>query len=1159
MMRLLFRLSLRCAALLLCAVSVSGQAQEDAPDDPSPPAIQNGAPLTQQLIEHRKQDLEAAELSDDDKARCRALYQQAAEQLKLAEERQAAAAQWKKVLASAPETLAQHQQALSQPRKSQEIDISADASVAALEQLLAAARQRLADGEAKVKQLQQEPSRRADRRLQAAKEKQAAEELMARIDEALKAPVAPGQPMQIALAERTLQQASRMAAERELGMLAAEIPAYDATHDLLNAELQLAKREILDSQEAVQQLADHLEKRRRERTAEQAREARAALARAHPLLRPVAEETLRLTNISAGADGLTARIKATESALQDVKVTTVDVEALQAELNDKLDLLDGSSYLGEFLLRVRRSLPRDSELQRSLHLRNREIAQARIELANLRRDKGRLDNLDDELNTLRGSFSDDVSSRQRETLLQAAEELFTRRRELLRDLESDYTTYYNLLNDLNLHEQQLRAKARRVEELVDRKLMWVRGHAFYSRSDLRQVPGAARWLLQYDNWQTVGHDAWSALRQRPVLCIASLLLFVALALWRKPLQRRLNELGREAASSYLVPYETTMRALGITFLLTWLWPSLVFGLGWCLFFFYAGADFTRAVGAGLIVTGSVYVVLELTRRVLGRNGLAEAHFRWTDRRILLARRHLIWLSVSLLPILFFMEQLHWEGNPQRQDGLGRLLFVAALVLVSIFMHRVLRPLPQVVEGVETGNNSTLTKLAYWCAVLVPLLIGVLSLVGYHFTAWQLAFRLFVTACLVLAVLVFHGLAVRWLRLVRGRLALHQAQQRREAREQASDSEMRGTQEAEAEVEPEIDLQAVNRQTRQLLHVCVAVAAVAGLWLIWLQVLPFHELLERPLWSKMAAGAPDAGAESTGPAALVHVVAVSDLLLAVLILLLALLASRNIPGLIEISLPTTAPLDSGARYALSTIVRYVLVGGGIVAALSMIDIGWSRVQWLVAALSVGVGFGLQELVANFISGLILLFERPVRVGDIVTVDDVTGVVTRVQIRATTIRNWDRQDYIVPNKDLITGRVLNWTLSNEVNRVVITVGVAYASDPQAVRGLLQEIVGNYEHIVDDPAPLITFEGFGDSTLNFVVRAFLANMDNRMETINDLHTIIHQRFEAAGIEIAFPQRDINVRSLPHGALDSAPLNSQSGEETIPRGEALGDRSTE
>ena len=178
----------------------------------------------------------------------------------------------------------------------------------------------------------------------------------------------------------------------------------------------------------------------------------------------------------------------------------------------------------------------------------------------------------------------------------------------------------------------------------------------------------------------------------------------------------------------------------------------------------------------------------------------------------------------------------------------------------------------------------------------------------------------------------------------------------------------------------------------------------------------------------------------------------------------------------------------------------------------------------------------------------------RVGDIVTVDGVTGVITRVQIRATTIRNWDRQDYIVPNKDLTTGRVLNWTLTNHVNRIVIKVGVGYSSHASQVRGLLLQILDEHENVLEDPAPMVTFEEFGDSALQFVVRAFLANLDVRLETISDLHTTIHERMAEEGIEIAFPQRDINIRSIPQKGEAMVPLlaasETRAGKQSSPPG---------
>jgi potassium-dependent mechanosensitive channel len=179
--------------------------------------------------------------------------------------------------------------------------------------------------------------------------------------------------------------------------------------------------------------------------------------------------------------------------------------------------------------------------------------------------------------------------------------------------------------------------------------------------------------------------------------------------------------------------------------------------------------------------------------------------------------------------------------------------------------------------------------------------------------------------------------------------------------------------------------------------------------------------------------------------------------------------------------------------------------------------------------VGLGFGLQEIFANFVSGLIILFERPVRVGDIVTVDDISGVVSRIRIRATVITDFDRKELIVPNREFITGRVLNWTLSDQMNRVVINVGVAYGSDIDRVRDLLVKTASDNSFVLADPAPMATFEGFGDSSLCFVLRCYLPNLENRSSVVHDLHTKIHDRCRDEGIDIAFPQLDLHIRTSP------------------------------
>jgi potassium efflux system protein len=202
--------------------------------------------------------------------------------------------------------------------------------------------------------------------------------------------------------------------------------------------------------------------------------------------------------------------------------------------------------------------------------------------------------------------------------------------------------------------------------------------------------------------------------------------------------------------------------------------------------------------------------------------------------------------------------------------------------------------------------------------------------------------------------------------------------------------------------------------------------------------------------------------------------------------------------------------------------------GLLSTCAALGIGWSKVQWLVAAVTFGLGFGLQEIFANFISGLIVLFERPMRVGDVVTVGEVSGVVTRIRMRATTITDWDRKELIVPNKEFITGRLVNWTLSDRVLRIVFRVGVAYGSDTRLVHRLLLKAAADHPSVLTDPPPQALFVAIGESTLMFELRVYVPGLEVYGDVQHALNSAIDTMFRAAGIEIAFPQCDVHVRSI-------------------------------
>jgi potassium efflux system protein len=401
-------------------------------------------------------------------------------------------------------------------------------------------------------------------------------------------------------------------------------------------------------------------------------------------------------------------------------------------------------------------------------------------------------------------------------------------------------------------------------------------------------------------------------------------------------------------------------------------------------------------------------------------------------------------------------------------------------------------------------------------------------------------RLGSTIYLVLGLIMTNDLLLRWLYVSRRRLAWEKAKRKQAAKQEQSEKEHGEKSSQETAVvpieEPEIKISQIDEQNRTLLRTIMLFAALIGLWAIWAQILPALNILQKvQLWTYQVDVD---GVTKTLPITLGH------LITAIVVAALTFVSARNIPGVLEITLLKRLPMDAGARYALTTISRYAISAVGIIIAFNSIGINWSRLQWLVAALSVGLGFGLQEIVANFVSGLIILFERPYRVGDIVTIGQVSGRVTRIRIRATTIVDWDRRELIVPNKDFITGQLINWSLSDKITRLIIPVGIAYGSDKALAKKLLRRVAEDHPQVLEEPASSAYFLGFGDNSLNFELRVFIDEPLNRVQVTSDLHCAIDDAFREANIEISFPQRDVHLDQA--GPLEVRVLQEQGSQNS-------------
>jgi small-conductance mechanosensitive channel len=264
--------------------------------------------------------------------------------------------------------------------------------------------------------------------------------------------------------------------------------------------------------------------------------------------------------------------------------------------------------------------------------------------------------------------------------------------------------------------------------------------------------------------------------------------------------------------------------------------------------------------------------------------------------------------------------------------------------------------------------------------------------------------------------------------------------------------------------------------------------------------------------------------------------IMSIVLGIVILLVFILISKGLRKLLKTRVFDKYELDEGIQLVILKLMHYLLVGLGIIIAVQSIGLNLTSLAVVFGLLSVGIGFGLQNVASNFVSGLIILFERPIKIGDRITIGDVWGDVVNISLRATLVRTVDNITIIVPNSEFISSQVINWSHRDPKVRVHIPVGVAYGSDVPLVIKSLLEVAENHPHVMKDPAPKVWFSEFGNSSLNFELLVWILNPKQRLDTISELNRGIDDIFRKNKIQIPFPQRDLHVRS-------SVPIEASTG----------------
>lgn len=1106
-------------------VTPAAAAAASAIDDPDATKAASATTVEAQI---KKVDQSA--VTDEVKAIANKHNQQAVEFLRLADEANQKAVRLKEEIDGGPALIADLRKRLSEPLEKPEVALPLDAKPADLEALRAADESRLIEANKAVETWETKAKVRAERKPQMPSiiEKTTKQLAETRDQKVVADTVDP----LIEEARRTEQAAFTKLLQSQLQLYQIERSRYDALNELFPLQRDSAVRTRIQLEKRSEFWKTAILEAGKRESARQAAEAQQALQDAHPALKELAEKNADLTKQRASLQKFLAD---TRSDLDEIRKLSTDLQAEFQDAQAKESIVGLTTAIGLLLRNQRSHLPEEAEFRDRRREAELEMTRLQMEQMPLDDERKKLVDQADEAEQLVAAI-DSPLVRDRDEIQAMAFALLTDRQKYLDDILKDYDTCTKDLAELDIRCRALIDTSTEYRNYIDARVLWVRSAKAVGLDTPIKAAKGVQDISQGVNGGRILRVAISEVTRSPVTTTLVIMLVLLLLGMQSRLRTWISVTGAVGVSRSGPGIAASLVALTLTVIIASVWPAILWGVGIRLTQLGA-SEFLTASGLALRTTALVFWTVEIFRQMCRVNGIAHQHLLWPVDTVRSLHVRLVALLVTGLPFVYavkFTEQ--WKDGAWA-DSLGRLIFVAGMIVLSVNLRRIVRPNGPALRSVLLKNS---TGWAYrtryvWSSVIVftPILLAGLTLSGFQYTAEQLLVRVEATAWLFILLVVGFTLAMRWMQVAHRRMSLAHARERRQAAVAAAASGERSNEVPATVEQSRVDFSRVSEQMFKLTRIVACVLFLVGAWGVWGEVVPALQVFDRvELWSTVTEVAEDVeiaeGKTRTMMVSRPSPVTLGSALLAIGSFGLFLVASRNLPGLLQLTVLQHLPMDDGGRHAITTLCRYALFATGMMLSAKMIGIGWSSVQWLLAALTVGLGFGLQEIFANFVSGLIILFERPVRIGDVVTIDNVSGKVSRIQIRATTITDFDRKEYIVPNKEFVTGRVLNWTLSDKTNRIVINVGVGYGHDTMLARGLLVKVAKENPVVLNDPEPIATFEGFGDSCLTLRLRCFLPSLDDRLKVITELHESIDREFRTQGLEIAFPQRDIHIRSM-------------------------------
>ncbi|MGU9756954.1 mechanosensitive channel MscK [Serratia marcescens] len=785
---------------------------------------------------------------------------------------------------------------------------------------------------------------------------------------------------------------------------------------------------------------------------------------------------------------------------QNIRVKNWLDRGLQAERNlkEQIQVLKGSLVLSRILYQQQQSLPQGTLLADM----DTRIADLRLEQFDINQQRDDLFKGEDYINQLVTESKEKAGPE----VIDALNEIIDMRRELLDQLNKQLSNQLSLSINLQINQQQLTSVYGSLQDTLTQQIFWVNSNKPVDLAWLKAMPEAVRDQiagldLKFDGGKLLQGGV------NALVFLIPLLLAIGVLRWRYRLidghlQKLANDVGQLKRDGQL----HTPKAIALTLLKVLPGAALLLGVGFWMYRADFGiSDFIWALSQQLALS---WLVFAFSYRMLKPGGIAERHFNFGPNLCAHYRRQTLRLGLALQPLIFW--SVLGEKAPLRlvEDVIGQIVVMLTLALLTVLVFPLCRD-----SWREKGSHAVRLVMVTALAATPLILLG-LMFAGYFYTTLRLASRWIDSLYLFFLWNIVYLTALRGLSVAARRLAYRRALARRQnvAKEGAEGGEP-------VVEEPPLALDQINQQSLRLTTLVLFAIFASAFYAIWSDLVTVIAYLDSiTLWHYTSTVAGSSVAQA---------VTLGNMMVAIAAVIVAYVLTRNLPGLLEVVVLSRLQLRQGASYAITTVLTYLITAVGAVVALGSLGVSWDKLQWLAAGLTVGLGFGLQEIFANFVSGLIILFERPIRIGDTITIGTFSGSVSKIRIRATTITDFDRKEVIIPNKAFVTERLINWSLSDTITRVLIKVGVAYGSDLDKVKKVLLQAAHDNPRVMTDPEPQVFFLNFGASTLDHELRLYVRELRDRSYTVDELNRSIDRLCRENDIDIAFNQLEVYLHN--------------------------------